>query len=180
MSRIGKKPISLPKGVTVEVAPGLVKVKGPKGELSVPVNPEMRILVEEGMVRVERPSDERRHKSLHGLTRTLIANAVKGVSEGYVRELLIKGIGYRAKLTGRAVELTVGYSHPVVVEPPPGITFEVPEPTKVRVLGIDKRLVGQVAANLRAVRKPSAYHEKGIYYADEPIRLKPGKAGAKK
>ncbi|MGQ9511210.1 MAG: 50S ribosomal protein L6 [Thermaceae bacterium] len=180
MSRIGKKPISLPKGVTVEVAPGLVKVKGPKGELSVPVNPEMRILVEEGMVRVERPSDERRHKSLHGLTRTLIANAVKGVSEGYVRELLIKGIGYRAKLTGRAVELTVGYSHPVVVEPPPGITFEVPEPTKVRVLGIDKQLVGQVAANLRAVRKPSAYHEKGIYYADEPIRLKPGKAGAKK
>ncbi|MGQ9692609.1 MAG: 50S ribosomal protein L6 [Thermaceae bacterium] len=180
MSRIGKKPISLPKGVTVEVAPGLVKVKGPKGELSVPVNPEMRILVEEGMVRVERPSDERHHKSLHGLTRTLIANAVKGVSEGYVRELLIKGIGYRARLTGRAVELTVGYSHPVVVEPPPGITFEVPEPTKVRVLGIDKQLVGQVAANLRAVRKPSAYHEKGIYYADEPIRLKPGKAGAKK
>jgi len=180
MSRIGRQPIPLPKGVTVEVAPGQVKVKGPKGELSVPVSPEMRIVVEEGVVRVERPSDDRRHKSLHGLTRTLIANAVKGVSEGYVRELLIKGIGYRAKLSGRAVELTVGYSHPVVVEPPAGITFEVPEPTKIRVLGIDKQLVGQVAANLRAVRKPSAYHEKGIYYADEPIRLKPGKAGAKK
>ncbi|KGQ22672.1 50S ribosomal protein L6 [Thermus filiformis] len=180
MSRIGRQPIPLPKGVTVEVAPGQVKVKGPKGELFVPVSPEMRIVVEEGLVRVERPSDDRRHKSLHGLTRTLIANAVKGVSEGYVRELLIKGIGYRAKLSGRAVELTVGYSHPVVVEPPAGITFEVPEPTKIRVLGIDKQLVGQVAANLRAVRKPSAYHEKGIYYADEPIRLKPGKAGAKK
>lgn len=180
MSRIGRQPIPLPKGVTVEVAPGQVKVKGPKGELSVPVSPEIGIVVEEGVVRVERPSDDRRHKSLHGLTRTLIANAVKGVSEGYVRELLIKGIGYRAKLSGRAVELTVGYSHPVVVEPPAGITFEVPEPTKIRVLGIDKQLVGQVAANLRAVRKPSAYHEKGIYYAGEPIRLKPGKAGAKK
>ncbi|MER3537351.1 MAG: 50S ribosomal protein L6 [Thermus sp.] len=180
MSRIGRQPIPLPKGVAVEVALGQVKVKGPKGELSVPISPEMRVVVEGGLVRVERPSDDRRHRSLHGLTRTLIANAVKGVSEGYVRELLIKGIGYRARLSGRAVELTVGYSHPVVVEPPPGVSFEVPEPTKIRVLGIDKQLVGQVAANLRAVRRPSAYHEKGIYYADEPIRLKPGKAGAKK
>lgn len=180
MSRIGKQPIPLPKGVTVEVAPGQVKVKGPKGELSVPISPEMRVVVEGGLVRVERPSDDRRHRSLHGLTRTLIANAVKGVSEGYVRELLIKGIGYRARLAGRAVELTVGYSHPVVVEPPPGVSFEVPEPTRIRVLGIDKQLVGQVAANLRAVRRPSAYHEKGIYYAEEPIRLKPGKAGGKK
>lgn len=180
MSRIGKQPIPLPKGVTVEVAPGQVKVKGPKGELSVPISPEMRVVVEGGLVRVDRPSDDRRHRSLHGLTRTLIANAVKGVSEGYVRELLIKGIGYRARLAGRAVELTVGYSHPVVVEPPPGVSFEVPEPTRIRVLGIDKQLVGQVAANLRAVRRPSAYHEKGIYYAEEPIRLKPGKAGGKK
>lgn len=180
MSRIGKQPIPLPKGVTVEVAPGQVKVKGPKGELSVPISPEMRVVVEGGLVRVERPSDDRRHRSLHGLTRTLIANAVKGVSEGYVRELLIKGIGYRARLAGRAVELTVGYSHPVVVEPPPGVSFEVPEPSRIRVLGIDKQLVGQVAANLRAVRRPSAYHEKGIYYAEEPIWLKPGKAGGKK
>ena len=180
MSRIGKQPIPLPKGVTVEVTPGQVKVKGPKGELSVPISPEMRVVVEGGLVRVERPSDDRRHRSLHGLTRTLIANAVKGGSEGYVRELLIKGIGYRARLAGRAVELTVGYSHPVVVEPPPGVSFEVPEPTRIRVLGIDKQLVGQVAANLRAVRRPSAYHEKGIYYAEEPIRLKPGKAGGKK
>ena len=110
----------------------------------------------------------------------LIANAVKGVSEGYSKELLIKGIGYRARLVGRALELTVGFSHPVVVEPPEGITFEVPEPTRVRVSGIDKQKVGQVAANIRAIRKPSAYHEKGIYYAGEPVRLKPGKAGAKK
>lgn len=180
MSRIGKQPIPLPKGVTVEVTPGQVRVKGPKGELSFPISPEMRVVVEGGLVRVDRPSDDRRHRSLHGLTRTLIANAVKGVSEGYVRELLIKGIGYRARLAGRAVELTVGYSHPVVVEPPPGVSFEVPEPTRIRVLGIDKQLVGQVAANLRAVRRPSAYHEKGIYYAEEPIRLKPGKAGGKR
>ena len=180
MSRIGRLPIPVPKGVSVEVAPGRVKVKGPKGELEVPVSPEMRVVVEEGVVRVERPSDERRHKSLHGLTRTLIANAVKGVSEGYSKELLIKGIGYRARRVRRALERTVGFSHPVVVEPPEGITFEVPEPTRVRVSGIDKQKVGQVAANIRAIRKPSAYHEKGIYYAGEPVRLKPGKAGAKK
>jgi len=180
MSRIGRLPIPVPKGVQVQVSPGLVKVKGPKGELSVPVSPELKVVVEENVVRVERPSDERRHRSLHGLTRTLIANAVKGVSEGYVKELLIKGIGYRARLAGRSIELTVGFSHPVVVEPPEGITFEVPEPTRIRVLGIDKQKVGQVAADIRAIKKPSAYHEKGIYYAGEPVRLKPGKAGAKK
>jgi large subunit ribosomal protein L6 len=180
MSRIGRLPIPVPKGVQVQVSPGLVKVKGPKGELEVPVSPELKVVVEENVVRVERPSDERRHRSLHGLTRTLIANAIKGVSEGYVKELLIKGVGYRARLVGRSIELTVGFSHPVVVEPPEGITFEVPEPTKIRVLGIDKQKVGQVAADIRAIKKPSAYHEKGIYYADEPVRLKPGKAGAKK
>jgi len=180
MSRIGKQPITLPKGVNVEVAYATVKVKGPKGELNVPIDPEMKVKVENGSVQVERPSEQRRHKSLHGLTRTLVANAVKGVSEGYTREMLIKGIGYRAKLTGKNLELTVGYSHPVVVEPPAGITFEVPEPTKILVKGIDKQLVGQTAANLRTVREPSAYHEKGIYYADEPIKLKPGKAGTTK
>lgn len=180
MSRIGKQPITLPKGVNVEVAYATVKVKGPKGELNVPIDPEMKVKVENGSVQVERPSEQRRHKSLHGLTRTLVANAVKGVSEGYTGEMLIKGIGYRAKLTGKNLELTVGYSHPVVVEPPAGITFEVPEPTKILVKGIDKQLVGQTAANLRAVREPSAYHEKGIYYADEPIKLKPGKAGTTK
>ncbi len=173
-------PIPLPKGVSVEVTPEGVRVKGPKGELFVPINPRMRVKVEDGVVRVERPTDERLDRSLHGLTRTLIANAVQGVAQGYAKELLIKGIGYRARLVGRALELTVGYSHPVVVEPPEGISFEVPEPNRVRVLGIDKQLVGQVAANIRSVRKPSAYHEKGIYYAGEPVRLKPGKAGAKK
>ncbi len=173
-------PIPLPKGVTVEVRGGEVHVKGPKGELTVPVPTGLQVQVEGGVVRVLREGDERREKSLHGLTRTLIANAVKGVSEGYVKELLIKGVGYRARLAGRALELSVGYSHPVVLEPPPGITFEVPEPTRIRVLGIDKQKVGQVAANVRAVRKPSAYHEKGIYYLGEPVRLKPGKAGAKK
>ena len=116
---------------------------------------------------------------LHGLTRTLVANAVQGVSEGYSREMSIKGIGYRAKLSGKNLELSVGYSHPVVVEPPQGIVFEVPEPTKIFIRGIDKQLVGQVAANVRGIRKPSAYHEKGIYYAGEPIKLKPGKAGSK-
>ncbi len=180
MSRIGRMPIPLPKGVSVEVTPEGVRVKGPKGELFVPINPRMRVKVEDGVVRVERPTDERLDRSLHGLTRTLIANAVQGVAQGYAKELLIKGIGYRARLVGRALELTVGYSHPVVVEPPEGISFEVPEPNRVRVLGIDKQLVGQVAANIRSVRKPSAYHEKGIYYAGEPVRLKPGKAGAKK
>jgi large subunit ribosomal protein L6 len=179
MSRIGKQAIPLPKGVTVEVAYASVKVKGPKGENTVTVDPELKVSVADGSVKVERPTDQRRHKSLHGLTRTLIANAVKGVAEGYSREMLIKGIGYRAKLTGKNLELTVGYSHPVIVEPPQGITFEVPEPTKVVIRGIDKQLVGQTAANLRAIRKPSAYHEKGIYYADEPIKLKPGKTGTK-
>ena len=181
MSRIGRMPIAVPAGVTVEIAENnVVTVKGPKGELTQAMHPDMIIEVEGTTVLVKRPSENKEHKSLHGLTRTLIANAVKGVSEGYSKELLIKGIGYRARLVGRALELTVGFSHPVVVEPPEGITFEVPEPTRVRVSGIDKQKVGQVAANIRAIRKPSAYHEKGIYYAGEPVRLKPGKAGAKK
>jgi large subunit ribosomal protein L6 len=180
MSRIGKQPITLPKGVNVDVAYAQVRVKGPKGELSVPVDPELKVSMENGTLAVERPTDQRRHRSAHGLTRTLIFNAIKGVSDGYSKEMLIKGIGYRAKLTGKNLELTVGYSHPITMEPPAGITFEVPEQTKVIVKGIDKQLVGQVAANLREVRKPSAYHEKGIYYSDERIKLKPGKAGTTK
>ncbi len=180
MSRIGKQPIQLPQGVSIEVQTGKVKVKGPKGELVVPVDPDLKVVVEDNVVRVTRPTDSRRHKSLHGLTRTLIANAVEGVSKGFVKELEIKGIGYRAKLAGKNIELTIGFSHPVVVEPPEGITFEVPEPTKLRVLGIDKQLVGQVAANIRAIRPPDAYHGKGIRYAGEVLRLKPGKAGTTK
>ena len=180
MSRIGRMPISLPAGVTVEVEPGLVRVKGPKGTLEVPVDPEMKIVIEDGVVRVERPSESRRHRALHGLTRTLIANAVTGVTEGYVKELEIKGIGYRAKMTGNKLELSVGYSHPVIFEPPEGVKVEVPEPTRIRVSGIDKQKVGQVAANIRAIRPPDAYKGKGIRYVGEVVRLKPGKAGTTK
>lgn len=179
MSRIGKQPIALPKGVEVKVSYARLEVKGPKGVLGVPIDPDLKVVLEGSTLQVERPTDQRRHRSLHGLTRTLVANAVQGVSEGYSREMSIKGIGYRAKLSGKNLELSVGYSHPVVVEPPQGIVFEVPEPTKIFIRGIDKQLVGQVAANVRGIRKPSAYHEKGIYYAGEPIKLKPGKAGSK-
>lgn len=179
MSRIGKQPIPLPKGVTVEVAAGFVRVKGAKGELTVPVHPDLSIKNEGGAVIVSRPSDSRTHKSLHGLTRTLIANAVQGVSVGYVKEMVISGTGYRAAMQGKNLELTVGHSHKDIVTPPNGITFEVPEPTKIRVIGIDKQLVGQVAANVRAVRPPDAYHAKGIRYADEVVKTKPGKTAGK-
>ncbi len=180
MSRIGRMPIPIPQGVSLEVRPGEVRVKGPKGELSVPVDPDLKVVVEEGQARVERPSDARRHRALHGLTRTLIANAITGVTQGYSKELEIKGIGYRAKLTGGKLELSVGFSHPVIFEPPEGIQIEVPEPTKIRVSGIDKQKVGQVAANIRAIRPPDAYKGKGIRYAGEVVRLKPGKAGTTK
>ena len=180
MSRIGRMPIPLPQEVTVEVQPGLVRVKGPKGTLEVAVDPEMKVVVEEGVVRVERPSDDRRHRALHGLTRTLIANAVTGVTEGYTKELEIKGIGYRAKMSGTKLELNVGFSHPVIFEPPEDVKIEVPEPTRIRVSGIDKQKVGQVAANIRAIRPPDAYKGKGIRYVGEVVRLKPGKAGTTK
>lgn len=179
MSRIGKQPITLPKGVTVDVAAGLVKIKGSKGELTVPVHADLTVKNENGAITVSRPSDSRTHRSLHGLTRTLIANAIQGVSAGYVKELLISGTGYRAAMQGKNLELTVGHSHKDIVTPPAGITFEVPEPTKIRIVGIDKQLVGQVAANVRAVRPPDAYHAKGIRYADEVIKTKPGKTAGK-
>jgi len=179
MSRIGKQAITLPKGVTADVSGGVVKVKGPKGELTVPYSGELEVKNQNGSVVVQRPSDSRTHKSLHGLTRTLIANAVQGVSAGFSKEMLISGTGYRAQLQGKNLELTIGYSHKVLVNPPTGISFEVPEPTKVRVVGIDKQLVGQVSANLRAVRPPDAYHAKGIRYADEVIKTKPGKTAGK-
>ncbi|RIH84143.1 50S ribosomal protein L6 [Meiothermus luteus] len=179
MSRIGRQPITLPKGVTVEVGAGVVKVKGAKGELSVTVHPDLVVKSENGVVTVSRPSDSRTHKSLHGLTRTLIANAVQGVSVGYVKELVISGTGYRAAMQGKNLELTVGHSHKDVVVPPPGIAFEVPEPTRIRVVGIDKQLVGQVAANVRSVRPPDAYHAKGIRYANEVVKTKPGKTAGK-
>ncbi len=177
MSRIGKLPIPIPSGVTFEVKPGQVTVKGPKGQLVVDFDPDMEIVIEDGQAVVKRPTDSRRHRALHGLTRSLVANAVIGVSEGYVKELEIKGIGYRAKMQGDKIELSIGFSHPVTIEAPEGITLEVPEPTKIRVSGIDKQKVGQVAANIRAIRPPDAYHGKGIRYAGEVLRLKPGKAG---
>ncbi|WP_456411524.1 50S ribosomal protein L6 [Oceanithermus sp.] len=177
MSRIGKLPIPIPSGVTLEIKPGQAIVKGPKGQLVVDFDPDMEIVIEDGQAVVKRPTDSRRHRALHGLTRSLVANAVIGVSEGYVKELEIKGIGYRAKMQGDKIELSIGFSHPVIIEAPEGITLEVPEPTKIRVSGIDKQKVGQVAANIRAIRPPDAYHGKGIRYAGEVLRLKPGKAG---
>ncbi|MEF2278819.1 50S ribosomal protein L6 [Deinococcus sp. YIM 134068] len=178
MSRIGRQPIAVPSGVTVNTDPGLFRVKGPRGELTVPFNSELSIKSEDGQLLVERPSDRQEHRALHGLTRTLVANAVKGVSDGFTINLELRGVGYRARLAGRNLELTIGFSHPVVIEPPAGVTFTVPEPTRIDVSGIDKQLVGQVAANVRKVRKPDAYHGKGVRFVGEQIALKAGKAGA--
>ncbi|GGK41458.1 50S ribosomal protein L6 [Deinococcus malanensis] len=178
MSRIGKQPIAVPSGVTVNAQEGMFRVKGPKGELTVPFNPDLTIREDNGQLLVERPSDRQEHRALHGLTRTLVANAVKGVSDGFTINLELRGVGYRAKLNGKALEMTIGYSHPVVIDPPAGVTFTVPEPTKIDVSGIDKQLVGQVAANVREVRKPDAYHGKGVRFVGQQIALKAGKAGA--
>lgn len=178
MSRIGKQPIAVPSGVTVNTQSGVFKVKGPKGELTVPFNPDLTIREDNGQLLVERPSDRQEHRALHGLTRTLVANAIKGVSDSFTINLELRGVGYRAKLNGKALELTIGYSHPVVIDPPAGVTFAVPEPTKIDVSGIDKQLVGQVAANVREVRKPDAYHGKGVRFVGQQIALKAGKAGA--
>jgi large subunit ribosomal protein L6 len=177
MSRIGRLPIAVPPGVTVTVSGRTVAVTGPKGTLTREVHPEMRVAVADQQVTVARPSDHRQHRALHGLTRALIANMVKGVVEGYRIELEIVGVGYRAAKHGRTVTLQVGYSHPVEFTPPPGVEIDVPQPTRLVVTGADKELVGQVAARLRAVRPPDPYKGKGIRYAGERLRLKPGKAG---
>lgn len=179
MSRVGRAPITLPKGVELQVAEGNVKVKGPKGNLSVDISPRITVKVEEGVVTMERPTDHRNDRAQHGLARSLVANAVTGVSTGFQKHLEIQGVGYRCQMKGSALELTVGYSHPVVITPPEGVTIEAPEATKITVSGIDKQLVGQVAANIRAVRKPDHYHGKGVRYAGEQIRLKAGKAAAR-
>jgi large subunit ribosomal protein L6 len=176
MSRIGKQPISIPEGVTVEVANGRVSVKGPGGQLSQAVDREMRITVEGGEVRVERPSDERQHRSLHGLTRSLIANMVDGVTRGFQKTLEIHGVGYRAALQGKAVDLQVGFSHTVTFPAPEGIELEVPAPNRIVVKGIDKQLVGETAARIRRIRKPEPYKGKGIRYEGEYVRKKAGKA----
>lgn len=177
MSRIGRMPVPVPPGVEVRVDGSTVRVKGPKGELERSFHPDMRIALEDGHLVVRRPSDVRHHRALHGLTRALLHNMVRGVTEGYAVELEIHGTGYRASKQGDKLVLQVGYTHPVELEPPPGITFEVPQPTRVVVRGVDKELVGQVAAKVRAVRPPDPYKGKGIRYAHETIRLRPGKAG---
>ncbi len=177
MSRIGKMPVEIPDGVEVTIKDHTIKVKGPKGELTRKIHEAIEVKVEDGQIVVTRPSDEKFHKSLHGLTRTLIANMVEGVTKGYERTLEIRGVGYRASKQGNKLVLNVGYSHPVEVEAPAGIEFEVPQPTQIIVRGIDKELVGEVAANVRAVRKPEPYLGKGIMYAGERIIRKAGKAG---
>ena len=175
MSRIGKQPIPVPSGVEVQIEGPSVKVKGPKGELSATFNEDMRIELEEGVITVSRPSDDRTHRSLHGLTRSLIANMVTGVSEGFSKNLEIVGVGYRAQLKGSDLELALGFSHPVVVKAEPGITFEVPAPTRITVRGIDKQRVGQIASEIRDFRPPEPYKGKGVRYEGEYVRRKLGK-----
>jgi large subunit ribosomal protein L6 len=177
VSRIGRAPIKIPAGVEVTLNGSLIEVKGPKGQLSRELHPEMNVQVLDGSIVVTRPSDEKEHRSLHGLTRALIANMVKGVTEGFSRNLEIVGVGYRAAKQGNKLVLTVGYSHPVEMEPAPGIEIEVPAPTKITVKGIDKELVGQTAANIRDVRRPEPYLGKGIRYEGEKVRRKAGKTG---
>ena len=177
MSRIGKQPIPVPSGVDVTIAGDTVTAKGPKGELSVALVGDVEVAREGDELVVTRANDERRNRSLHGLQRTLVANIVHGVSQGFARELDIVGVGYRAAAQGdSALELAVGYSHPVKVQAPAGITFEVPAPTKIIVRGADKQLVGQVAADIRKIRKPEPYKGKGIRYSDEVVRRKAGKS----
>ncbi|MEE8347290.1 MAG: 50S ribosomal protein L6 [Dehalococcoidia bacterium] len=177
MSRVGKVPIALPSGVGVRTEGARVTVKGPKGELSRELDPEMKLNVSDSVVTVERPSDRPRHRSLHGLTRTLVFNMVVGVSEGFVKNLELQGVGYRATMQGSSLMLAVGYSKPVEVVPPPGIEFEVEGTSRVIVKGISKEAVGQAAADVRKVRPPEPYKGKGIRYQGEYVRRKAGKAG---
>ncbi len=179
MSRIGRKPIPIPKAVEIDVSGQVVRVKGPKGELSRTVHPEMRVSITDGVLQVERPSDDPRHRALHGLTRSLINNMVEGVTNGYTRALEIQGVGYKAETGPKGVRLAVGFSHPVEYAAPPGIKISVEGNTQIRIEGIDKEMVGQVAAEIRKVRPPEPYKGKGIRYAGEQVRRKAGKTGAK-
>lgn len=177
MSRIGKQPIAIPQGVDVSLSAGTLTVTGPKGTLTREIHPDVDVAVNDGEIVVTRRDDEREHRALHGLFRSLIANMVIGVTEGYTRRLEIVGVGYRAAARGsNGLTLQMGYSHPVEVDAPEGITFEVPSPTRIAVSGADKQLVGQVAANIRAVRRPEPYKGKGIRYAGEQVTRKSGKA----
>jgi large subunit ribosomal protein L6 len=175
MSRIGKSPIELPTGVSVSISPGRVMVNGPLGELSQQIPQRIAVEQADGELLVKRPTERGEDRALHGLTRTLVANMVEGVTKGFEKRLQIQGVGYRAALRGQALELNVGYSHPVVMQPPDGITFEVPMPTEVLVKGIDKQRVGQVAAEVRKVRPPEPYKGKGIRYDGEYVARKVGK-----
>lgn len=175
MSRIGKKPISLPNGVEVTVDGQVVTVKGPKGTLSMTVNADMAVKVEDNTLEVERPSESKTHKTIHGTTRALLNNLVVGVSEGFSKKLVMKGVGYRAQLQGKKLVILAGYSHPVEMEVPEGLTVEVPKNTEMIISGIDKQLVGEFAANIRGVRPPEPYLGKGIRYVDEYVRRKEGK-----
>ncbi len=175
MSRIGKRPVPLPKGVTASIDGRTVTVKGPKGEISRTVHPDLSVALEEQSVAVRRPSDEPRHKALHGLTRTLVANMVEGVTKGFSKSLEIQGVGYKAEVKPFGVQLVVGYSHPVPYHAPQGIKITVDNNTQVKVEGVDKELVGQVAAELRSVRPPEPYKGKGIRYVGEQVRRKAGK-----
>jgi large subunit ribosomal protein L6 len=177
MSRIGRLPIPVPSGVDVTIDGRQVTVTGPKGTLSRALHPDMTISREDGTLVVTRPTEQKTHKQLHGLTRTLVNNMVVGVTDGYRKGLEITGVGYRAALSGRKLQLNLGYSHQIEIDPPEGITFEVENPTRLAVVGIDKELVGQIAAKVRATRKPEPYKGKGVRYAGEYIRRKAGKAG---
>jgi large subunit ribosomal protein L6 len=177
MSRIGKQAIEIPSGVDVAVgADNVVTVSGPRGTLTQAIHPNITVVVEDGTARVERPDDEGFNRGLHGLSRTLVANMVEGVTNGYEKRLQIIGVGYRAAMKGKDLEIQVGYSHPVLVPQPDGIEFEVPAPTSIVVRGNDKQLVGEVAANIRKIRKPEPYKGKGIRYENEYVRKKAGKA----
>ncbi len=175
MSRIGKNPIPVPAGVDVTLDGRVVRVKGPQGSLERQLPGEITVRQDDSALLVERPNDERQNRALHGLTRSLVNNMVQGVTNGYTKQLEIHGVGYRCALKGTALELSLGYSHPVVYPAPEGITFEVPSPTRITVRGADKELVGQVAAEIRAKRKPDPYKQKGVRYAGEVIRKKAGK-----
>ncbi|MCK4900565.1 MAG: 50S ribosomal protein L6 [Anaerolineales bacterium] len=178
MSRIGRMPVVLPKGVDVQIKGSHVRVKGPKGELQHTFPADMAISLDDGEVNVKRPSDAKHHRALHGMTRALINNMVVGVSTGFEKVLEINGVGYRAELSGKTLVLNVGYSHPVEVEPPEGITFEVDTRARqIKIAGYDKQVVGHVAADIRKIRPPEPYKGKGIKYLDERIRRKAGKAG---
>lgn len=179
MSRIGRMPIEIPKGVEVKVENNLVTVKGQKGTLAKQMHRDMIIEVEDGKILVKRPSDEKLHKALHGLTRSLINNMIEGVTKGYEKALEINGVGYRAQKQGKKLILTLGYSHPVEMEEPAGITVEVPAPNKIVVKGIDKQAVGEFAAKIRSKKEPEPYKGKGIKYETEVIRRKEGKTGGK-